>query len=185
MRRLSGILLLVTLACGSGDESSSNDASPTEADASDEACTHIGFADDNQAAERDDELGVLFFTATSGEFPTLQRLTFDFYFPFGATDGPQEITFDGENLRDCHTCLVARRDCDSASCASGKAFLVQSGTASIAAMGAVGTSFQGTISDAVFAEVTISPADLETTLVPNGERWCIDSLGIEASISAP
>ena len=148
-------------------------------------CSHAAFTPESQGVERDDELGVLFYTATAGTAPNIERLTFDFYFPFGATDGPQDVIFTGENLKDCHTCLVARRECESARCADGRAFLVQEGTASITAMGAAGTSFVGTLSNAVLAEVTISAADLETTLVPGGETWCIDSLMLDAPISAP
>jgi hypothetical protein len=181
------------LACGGGDDDSSEspDAAAERFDAATEqfdaasACTHTGLTAETETTERDDELGVLFYTATAGAAPNIERLTFDFYFPFGATDGPHDLVFDGENLRDCHTCLVARRNCESARCADGKAFLVQEGTASITALGAAGTSFQGSIENAVFAEVTISAADLETTVVPGGETWCIDRLDFDSAISNP
>lgn len=178
MRTLSILILsLSCAACGDDEVADSADAAPV--------CDHTGFAPTLETAERDDELGVLFYTATLGEAPTMERLTFDFYFPLGASDGPQEILFDGENLRDCHTCMVARRDCESARCRDGKAFLVQSGTASVAAMDAEGGSFRGTLDNVVFAEVTIGAPDLETTVVPGGETWCIDSLAFDAEVTPP
>ncbi len=171
-----GISLTIA-ACGSDDPEADADAAPS--------CDHEGFAPTLQTAERDDDLGVLFYTATLGSAPSQQRLTFDFYFPLGASDGAQDLVFDGENLRDCHTCLVARRDCESRRCADGKAFLVQSGNASITAMGAEGGVFQGILTNAIFAEVTIAAPDLETTLVPDGETWCVDSLSFEAPVTGP
>jgi hypothetical protein len=192
MRILMPLCSVLLLACGGADDGngSPDAAAQIDADAAAQidaaaACTHTGLVAETQTTERDDELGVLFYTATVGVAPNIERLTFDFYFPFGATDGPQDLVIDGENLRDCHTCLVARRNCESARCADGKAFLVQEGTASITAMGAAGTSFQGTLENAVFAEVTISAADLETTVVPGGETWCIDRLDMDSAISAP
>ena len=191
MRILVPLCSVLLLACGGADDGESSPDAAASFDAADvqidaaAACTHTGLAAETQTTERDDELGVLFYTATVGVAPNIERLTFDFYFPFGATDGPQDLVFDGENLRDCHTCLVARRNCESARCADGKAFLVQEGTASITAMGAAGTSVQGSIENAVFAEVTISVADLETTVVPGGETWCIDRLDFDSAISAP
>lgn len=187
MRSPIVLCAFLLLACGGDDENNTEalDAAPAAVDAAPAACTHEGLVAETQAAERDDELGVLFYTATAGSAPNIERLTFDFYFPFGATDAPQELVFDGENLKDCHTCLVARRNCESARCADGKAFLVQEGTASITALGAAGTSFQGTIENAVFAEVSISVADLETTVIPGGETWCIDSLAFDTSITGP
>lgn len=185
MRLALASCAVLLFACGGDDDGDSADAAGEQIDAAVASCTHTGLITETQSTERDDELGVLFYTATSGVAPNIERLTFDFYFPFGATDGPQELVFDGENLRDCHTCLVARRNCESARCADGKAFLVQEGTSSITALGGAGTSFQGTIENAVFAEVTISVADLETTLVPGGETWCIDSLDFDSAITAP
>ncbi|MCP4447229.1 MAG: hypothetical protein GY811_18050 [Myxococcales bacterium] len=172
------------VSCG-GDESYSEspDAVLPAVDAAAEACAHSGFTAETQDAERDDELGVLFYTATAGAAPNIERVTLDFYFPFGATDAPHSVVFNGENLKDCHTCLVVRRSCESDRCADGKAFLVQEGTAQVTAIGAAGTSFAGSISNAVFAEVSTSLADLETTVIPGGETWCIDQLDFEATVS--
>lgn len=181
--RVPTLAVLSALALGCG-----GDDAPETADAtSSSSCTHNGLATDTQGGERDDDIGVFFYTAFAGDEPQLEKLTLDFYFPFGAADGPHELTFTGENLRTCHTCLMVRRNCESPRCADGKAFLVQSGSASITALGAAGTSFEGTLSNAVFAEVTIaiSEGEVETTLVPDGETWCIDSLAFDSAITAP
>jgi len=175
---------LLLLGCGDDQKNSeAPDASTADADMS--TCTYNGMTPNAQTAERDDDLGVLFYTATAGSSPTIERLTLDFYFPFGARDEPHSIEFDGENLKDCHTCLVARNNCDSNLCSNGTAFLAQAGTADITATGPAGTSFQGTLSNAVFAEVTINVATLETTVVPGGETWCIDSLAFDVGITGP
>jgi len=185
-------LMVGDIACGSRSTNTSEspdaaaaDATTLGSDAKPASCTHQGMIAQSESAERDDSLGVLFYTATSGTAPAIKRLTFDFYFSLGAADGPQNISFTGENLSDCHTCLLVRRDCESSRCKNGKAFIAQEGKADITALGAVGTSLQGVLQNVVFSEVTINPSGLSTTLVPGGETWCIDQYAIDTVITAP
>jgi hypothetical protein len=186
-----GLCLAIALlgsACGDdGGSGTPPDASPVDAagdDAASVTCTHNGFTSTTELAERDDELGVLFYTARAGAAPNIELLTYDLYFPLGATDAVHEYTFTGENLADCHTCLQMRRDCTGASCISGQKFLVQEGSVSLTQVGAAGTQMQGTFSNLKLAEVTIG-SGLTTTLVPNGETWCIDSYSFDATITTP
>lgn len=165
-------------ACGASD-----DGEPSSPDAS--TCDRDGFAPANQTGERDDELGLLFYTGVRGAAPMIERLTIDLYFSLGAADEPHDFTFTAESLADCHTCVMLRSDCDESSCTNGKAFLVQSGTLSVETIGAIGTTLTGSLQSANFVEVTINPGDLETTPVPGGESWCLDSYSFTAPITGP
>ena len=164
------------------EDAAAIDASPADGQA--QACSFNGFTGDMQLAERDTELDVLFYTARSGTLPDQELLTFDLYFPLGATNAVHDFTFTGESLADCHTCLQMRRDCSATSCISGRIFLAQEGTASVSQIGESGTNLQGTLTDIRLAEVTIGMG-LETTLVPGGDTWCIDSYSFDQTITAP
>jgi hypothetical protein len=182
------VLALLASACGDdGGTTAAADAAPVDAaapDAQPGACTFTGFGSSTQLAERDTELNVLFYTARAGTAPEIELLTFDLYFPLGATDGVHDFTFTGESLADCHTCLQMRRECTGNSCISGKIFLAQEGTASVTQIGAAGTNLQGSLTNLRLAEVTIGMG-LETTLVPGGDTWCIDSYDFDQTITAP
>jgi hypothetical protein len=172
-------------ACGDdGGEVTTPDASLPTPDARPFACTHTGFTASSETVERDDDLGVLFYTARAGQAPNIEVLTFDLYFDLGATDAPHEFLFTAENLADCHTCLLMRRDCSGSTCATGKTFLAQEGNASVTAIGAGGSALQGSFQNLKLAEVTIG-AGLQTTLVPNGEGWCLDSYSFDEMITTP
>jgi hypothetical protein len=183
--RISLCLAIALLGCACGDDG--GEALPDAAqvaDAAPMACTYNGFTAATELAERDVELGVLFYTARAGAAPNIELFTYDLYFPLGATDAAHEFTFTGENLADCHTCLQMRRDCTGASCISGQKFLVQEGSVNLTQVGAAGTQMQGTFTNLKLAEVTIG-SGLTTTLVPKGETWCIDSYSFDATITAP
>jgi hypothetical protein len=170
-------------ACGNdGGQSTPPDAALSDAEVA--ACTFTGFSAGTQIAERDTELGVLFYTARSGVAPDIELLTFDLYFPLGATDGVHDYTFTGETLADCHTCLQMRRNCGGNSCISGQKFLAQEGTVSITQVGPAGTAMQGSFSNLKLAEITIGP-NLSTTVVPGGDSWCIESYSFDQNITAP
>ncbi len=187
---IAALLCLNTLmasACGSDPAESELDASSADATTSADAslaCQREGFVLDSQRAERDDDLGVLFYTASRGSAPTIEYLTIDLYFSLGAVDGPQEFSLSGENLADCNTCVLMRSECDADGCANGKSYLAQSGTLSLSSVGAIGNNLQGSLQTARFAEVTIS-GDLQTTLVPGGESWCVDEYVFDAPVTAP
>jgi hypothetical protein len=169
---------LLCAACGGDDSGSQPDGSPA-ADAASVACDLEGFSTGTETAERDDELGVLFYTASNAQ---MQRLTADFYFSLGATDGPQTVSFTGEGLDTCSTCVSARTGCGSLSCET--TFIALSGTLTVTAMGGVGETLQGSLSNAVFAEAEIDAGTLETTLVPDGQRWCLDA-SFDVPVTAP
>ena len=178
-------LIAPILGCGDDQSQELADAAPPALDAEAQACTFAGFASSTELAERDDEIGVLLYTASSGVSPAIELLTFDLYFSLGANETPHEFSFSGQNLADCHTCLMIRRDCMAGNCSSGKAVLAQEGSATIPAIGAAGMPLQGTLSNIKFAEVTINIATQRTTLVPGGDTWCIDRYDFDQNVTGP
>jgi hypothetical protein len=179
-------LLLAFLAAACGDDGAADTADAASADAvSAGACDIQGLASGRETAERDDELGVLFYTASSGSAPMIDRMTLDFYFELGASDGPHNFTFSGEELADCHTCLLLYRGCSDTSCASARTFLAEEGQLEIDSMGPAGTNLKGTLTGASLREVTIDFGTQESTPVPGGEAWCIESHAFDLPITAP
>ena len=149
-------------------------------------CKKNGFTASVEAAERDTSLGVLFYTARSAASEPFDVLTVDFYFPLGATDGPHTFVSQGENLADCHTCVLLRQRCGNSGCSSkSRAFLLQAGTLKITAMGAGGASFAGTLENATFSEVTIDAATQKSTLVDSGATWCLPAQTLSATVTTP
>lgn len=176
---LAAAAAAATSACGGGDDdgaASGPDAAP--------ACTTTGFAADQQLAERDDELGVLFYTAIAGVDP-FDRLTVDFYFDLGATDAPHTIPLAGDDLADCHTCLLLYRGCSGSLCTSATTFLATSGTLTVSATGGAGDPFTAALDDATFTEVVIDYSTQHAEPVADGETWCLDGQALSATITAP
>jgi len=171
-----GVALALVAGCDDDSSSTSVDAGP---DAATATCKSQGFSPTTETVERDSDLEVLFYTGTT----TSERLTIDFYFSIGATDGPQTVTFTGEGLDTCAVCLMLHTDCGSLTCMHS--LMVQEGTLSIAEMGAVGESFRGTLDSAVFREVDIDSSTQKTTLVPDGQSRCVDDYAIDIAVGAP
>ena len=108
-------------------------------------------------------------------------LGLEFYFGFGADDGPHTLTFTGENYADCAECLLVYAGCDDAF-ACERVFLASSGTLSVTENGGNGGNFAGTIDNVVLTEVTIDDTSYESTVVPGGQRWCIPSFTFQAFV---
>jgi hypothetical protein len=186
---------LLAGACSDDGASPAPDAAPADAMVRDSAtdrgadvgatCTNDGITLASLAAERDDGLGVFFVTGRTAGATTFDVVTVDFYFKLGAQDGAQTLTGSGENLADCHSCVMLRKGCVASGCAKAKAFLWQSGTLKVDAMGQGGAAFSATLQDATFAEVTIAPGDQRTTVVPGGETWCVSKLALSATVTTP
>lgn len=196
-RLLLGLCLLalplILLAACSGDDAPANDAKVGDAPPLSDlgvvdapSCKQNGFAASSEVAERDASLGVLFYTARSAASEPFDVFTVDFYFPLGATDGPHTFVSQGENLADCHTCVMLRQRCGNNGCSSkSRAYLLQAGTLEITAMGAGGAAFAGTLKNALFAEVTIDAATQKSTLVDGGATWCLPAQTLTATVTTP
>ncbi len=174
-------LLVTSLALALAACSDSPDEVPADAaDLGDApSCSRSGFTADNELAERDDELGVLFYTANTGT----DRLTIDFYFPLGTPDSAHSETLTGEGLDTCATCIFIKLACGALTCQTS--LMVQSGQLDITSMGAIGEPFTGSLSDAVFAEVMFESGTQRTTVVPGGETWCFENYAFSVQVTSP
>lgn len=186
-RHLPLALVLLLGACGGDDggevagdgpsiDAASVDGAPT--------CTRTGITTTTQLAERDDALELLFYTGLTAGDP-FDRLTADFYFSLGATDGPHELALTGEDLADCGTCVLVYQGCSGTSCELATTYLAEAGTLRVTALGGPGTPFAATLEGARFAEVVIDRATQHATRVPDGDTWCLDAHAMGASITAP
>lgn len=166
---MTRFVLLATLvaACGGGGGDDGDRPDGRRVDAPAEVCGSGVFLF-SQTAQRDDEL--FFYTGLDDSRP--DRLTVDFYFGLGAIDGPNTVTFTGEDLAACATCVFIHRGETS--------LMAQSGTLEVTALGPIGTTFGAVLRDVVFAEVTIQ--DLNSTLVPGGDTECVEEQTLSAGI---
>lgn len=165
------------IGCGANGAESAADAGPADAPLA--SCDRQGFTPTGEAAERDFELEVLFYTGANAT----ERFNVDFYFSLGATDGAQQIAFSGEGLDTCAECVFLRTGCGSLLCET--TFMAQTGTLTIEAMGGEGESFVGSLQDAVFREVEIDSGTQETTVVTDGASWCLDDYTFDVTVTVP
>lgn len=88
------------------------------------------------------------------------------------TVGKRTLTAADASYADCKTCLLIRTKCDDGLANCAKTFMAQSGTFDLTTFGGKGGALKAT-ADVVMAEVTIDDKTLKTTVVPNGETWCL------------
>ncbi|MFT7580298.1 MAG: hypothetical protein ACI9MR_001967 [Myxococcota bacterium] len=152
----------------------------TVADTTASTCTQTGFT---AVAEDAGDLGGYFryiaqTTITAGEPVSL--LTFELIPEIGA-EGPGTYELEGDNYVDCGNCITISQNCDDDLLNCEKAFLVQQGTLTITSWGDSGGTFEGTLTDAVFAEATFAD-DLTSTVVDGGDSWCLGSFAFSATV---
>lgn len=177
---------LLLAACGGGDDdgAGATDAMPATADAPAAACDRDGFTAATELAERDADLDLLFYTGLTAGDP-FDRLTVDFYFSLGATNGPHDLTLTGEDVADCATCVLVYRGCTGTTCEPATTYLADSGTLRVSALGGAGTTFAATLEDVRLVEVEIDRGTQHATPVPGGETWCLRSQTLGAPITTP
>ena len=140
------------------------------------ACDFSGFSAVAGEARAYPDLLEVYFTQNSGGGTDL--LLVELHYPQGATTMPQTVTLTGDNYNTCANCVrIARTVAGTTT-----HFLAQSGTLDISANGVVGDMFSFNLTHVTFAEVTINPATKTSTLVPNGQTWCVDSLNFSRPI---
>ena len=98
----------------------------------------------------------------------------------GAATAPGVFQLAGPNAADCELCVFGRAGCN-ADFDCERAFVAHSGTVTITATGAVGDQFTATVS-AVLQEATIDPATGASTLLADGEVWCLTDYTIDDPI---
>ncbi len=89
--------------------------------------------------------------------------------------------FTGENFATCSVCLSLLDDCDGTQGDCTVQYLAQSGTVELTAYN--DTAAEGTFTGVTAIEVTIDPNTFESTPVPGGQGWCLDTLAFATVVS--
>jgi len=119
-----------------------------------------------------------FVTHSRPEFFRMDNLAiFNYASRGGLSSAPASgvLTADDTSLATCRICALLQRECNQyGSC--NKTFMPQAGAGyDLQSLGLdPGQLFAGSLSSLVMQEVTVG-ANLETTVVPGGETFCIDS----------
>lgn len=100
--------------------------------------------------------------------------------PYYGASEPGVYSLAGSNYSDCALCVVIWFQCD-ANYNCEKAFIADEGNLNIHSMAGVGSTFDATFEKVVLHEVTINPESYESTLVQNGETWCLDGYRIQGT----
>jgi hypothetical protein len=105
------------------------------------------------------------------------------------TVGTHEL--DGSNYADCANCVLVYTECaEGDDTCEPQTFLAGEGTLDISSAGtgddgfAVGEQFTATMTDAKLVVVIIDQS-FESTIVEDGEGWCIDSFSWDVTLEAP
>lgn len=123
-----------------------------------------GFSEDSVACTYNPN-NTLFLVASDLSQQT--DLQLELWYGVGApTPGtPFDFDFFGDNYATCAVCGIMSDD------AGATYYLVTSGHLQVTEHGAIGAAFAGTLTNAVFEEITL--AGIESTFVPNGKRRCV------------
>jgi hypothetical protein len=169
-------------------DTAATDAATTDTAATDTAmtdtpllgCAHNEFT--AVAQDAGDYLGIFRYLAQSTLGAPVDLMTFEFIPGVaGVATGVGQYILTDDNYADCANCLTMSYQCDENLSNCAQAFLVQSGTLDITTWDAAGGTFAGTLSDAIFAEATFD-GQLNSTVVPGGDAWCIQSYSFSATI---
>ena len=93
--------------------------------------------------------------------------------------GDYDLT--GSHYPDCAACVLIHTGCDENLANCTGTYLATEGLLSITAFGASGEPFTGTLTGARLQEVTLDAAS-NSTVVPNGQTWCLDDYAFEATV---
>jgi hypothetical protein len=191
---------------GAGTEQDDNDYSESDDDSSDWEddssdwedggqdngsqaydCTYDGYQIGAEQAfydEQDPEHPLFVYQATnSAAFPmdVIELLSYPGE-PYYGPSGPGTYSLDGSNYADCSLCVMLYLGCGESSCES--LLFADEGSVTISSSVGAGEDFRAQLSNVVFKEVTIDSETYETTPVPGGVTWCVDSLPLGAVTSA-
>jgi len=119
---------------------------------------------------------------SNDEDPVFDVLNIEVYYEFGAETGPKTFTFTAENYADCAYCGVIYAGCTEDACDG--TYLAQVGTLNLTANEGLTGKFTGTLSNVKFVEVEIDQETFQSTLVPNGRVFCVDSFAFDQEVQA-
>ena len=123
----------------------------------------------------------LFSNSSEGETDD-DMMSIELYYSYGAEAGPQTVQLTGATIQRCAYCLMINKECSDVTGRCEGLYLAQSGTLEITSNSGLSGQFTGTLTNAKFAEVTVSEVTGESTLVPNGRIFCVDSYAFDQEI---
>lgn len=121
------------------------------------------------------------YQAVSALEAPLDRVQIQSYFDFGGPNTPGTYDLSGSNFADCGLCVIAHTGCTADGCE--KSFFADTGSITIDTFGmATGEKFVGAMEGVIMREVTIDPDTYKSTLVPDGDTWCMDGYDFSAAL---
>lgn len=131
------------------------------------------------------------YNGFSSESAPLDIFSFENYTSYGApgTAGTYPIGVTEGDYKDCGFCLLIHDNCNvnaDGDLVCGKTFMPKpGGTFTLGTLGIeIGETFAGSVDNVELREVSIA-SDLTTTVVPNGETWCIDHYEFSTTLTTP
>ena len=100
--------------------------------------------------------------------------------PYFGPSAPGTYDLSGLNYADCALCMMVLQQCDD-EYHCDKGLFIESGTLEVNQLSLSGGSFNASLVNARFVEVTIDPETYQSTPVAGGESWCVDRLDIDVS----
>jgi hypothetical protein len=165
------------LACTAEETTETTSSSGVSLETSD--CEHTGFT--AVAEDAGPFFGAFRYIAQSTLGEPVDVLSFELISEQGGATAAGTYSLTDDDYASCGNCVVIFQGCDGDLAHCDRTFLAQSGTLVISSFGASGEDFSGTISDIILAEVTIEE-DLSSTVVPEGQTWCIDSFSFVTEV---
>jgi hypothetical protein len=144
-------------------------------------CSENGFTPEGDAAAYAADAQLLVYAAYQAANPA-DYLSVELWQRYGGPIEPGSYVITDEGYETCVTCVLIAADCDATGCQ--KLFLANAGGLTVTALGVVGDSFAGELTDVKLVEVDLDPDTYVSTPVPNGQTWCLDTLTFDAPIDA-
>jgi hypothetical protein len=148
-------------------------------------CTYTGFDSQRSVVYGNPTNASVNVVVSDGAgFPS-NLLFLENYEGYDGVQGPGETMQLNLNYADCGTCLLVKTECaDAVEACPGKTFSQRDGWVTYDHYGAFGDNVTGTVHWAILEEVTIDEWT-ESTPVPDGETWCIQSLDFDGLVLEP
>lgn len=156
------------------------DVADEELDQTNDACTASGYTALEEKAQA--TWGTIVqYSGKSDTIPPIDSLSIQLYYGMSITplSAPGTVVLGADvadqNYETCATCVLIYT--------STALFFATSGTLDITTFGSTdGSMFEGTLTDVVLQEVTISDKYVSTP-VPDGSTWCLDRYDFKATIN--
>ncbi len=163
-------------AADTADDDGADTADDTATDAAAATCDREGFTAEAEDAGPFYEAFLYLAQSTLGA--PVDVLTFELT---GDAKAAGDYDLTGSHYPDCAACVLVYEGCDENLGNCAHTYLATEGLLSVTGFGESGTQFTGTLTGAKLHEVTLD-AQSNSTLVPDGQTWCIDDYAFDATI---